>query len=64
MICSQAKKGEYGFEIQHELSGKADANKLEAKVLFQVTKLFDISGEEDLSVRATEIGKWFVDHAY
>jgi len=63
-ICSQAKRRVYGWEIQHELSGRADANRLEAKALFQVTKLFDISGEEALSERATEIGKWFADQAY
>ena len=60
-ICSQTEKKDYGWVLNHKLSGKADANKLTARVLFHVTRLFDITTEEDLSERAATIGEWFTD---
>jgi hypothetical protein len=58
-ICSQAKKREHTWEIERELPGRAEANRLKAQVSFQKSRLFDISSEEYLSERATNIGNWF-----
>ena len=60
-ICQQAERREYGWELEHQLSGRADANKLRARVSFQAMRLFDISSEEQLSERATAVAKWFTD---
>ena len=60
-ICQQGERREYGWEVENQLSGRADVNKLRASVSFQFTKLFDISSEEQLSERATAVAKWFTD---
>ena len=48
-----------GWEIEHELSGKADMKKLRARVSFEECGLFDITSEEMLSERAMTISNWF-----
>ena len=60
-ICVLAEKREYGWEVTQEISGRADANKIKARVSFQVTKLLDITSDELLSERASAIAKWFKD---
>jgi hypothetical protein len=60
-IYGLGEKKEYGWEVTQEISGRADANKIKAKVSFQVTKLLDITSDELLSERASTIAKWFID---
>lgn len=42
------------------LEGNTQANKLRARVSFQTTRLFDITGE-NLAERAQMIAEWFRD---
>jgi hypothetical protein len=59
-ICKSGTQTDHGWEIEGQVSGRAEANKLKARLAFQRTTLFDIS-EENLPERAEMIVKWFND---
>ena len=59
-VCKSGTQTDHGWEIEGQVSGRAEANRLKARLTFQRTTLFDIS-EENLPERAEMIVKWFSD---